>query len=539
LALASIALPLVGLLWGELYLQAIGQPWHDLFTWWQDGSVTMTWPWTTWSCVAGLLLAPTVWAVGTWLPGGRMAVGGALLFVLLLGVLVFAVLRMCPQLENDLAWPPWLSMVVPLGLAVAGISWIAGRRGGGPLRSARLGVAAFGIGLLPPAVWFGNEAWLYHHPDPQRLGQLRASGLTADHRWLLAYGSAQRAGHGVPLRIDLATGHAEQLGGIYQWLLPGGNLHRQDGWDGRRYWASNARHAVFDLATGAWTPVGYDEGSRTTTLPPDLQAKVAEEVRATTPLRAPGDRRVWLLDDQLFAEERDGSVSQRAWSPRSKGPIQRPMRAAGHGLTVQAGVASFFDLRGIEVEPSKDGRWLTAFCVRDRWIHVPRPKSIGGWHQLEPDGSASVCEPLRGATVLGLLDDDTLLCAVTAPKGTGARLFLYRPADRRVEELALPANLPFKWLAAEEPTRTWGGSILTRDPGGRVWLRCQTHKKQAFACIDATTHAVTVCPWIEPGWSWLELLGWPDEHSVLVRQDTKVLRIDLATGARTVLFPRQ
>jgi hypothetical protein len=539
LALASIALPLVGLLWGELFLQAIGQPWHDLFTWWRDGSVTITWPWTTWLCLAGLLLAPTVWAIGTWLPGGRMAVGGAVLFVLLLGVLVFAVLRMCPQLENDLAWPPWLSLVAPLGLAAAGFSWVAGRRGGGPLRSARFGIVAFAIGLLPPAVWFGNEAWLYHNPDPQRLGQLQVAGLTADHRWLLAYGSAQRVGHGVPLRIDLTTGHAEQLGGIYQWLQPGVNLYRQNDWGGRRYWVGRDGRSVFDLAAGVWTPVDYDESSRTTTLPPDLQEKVAEETRAATPMRGPGDRRVWLIDDQLFAEEPDGSVSQRPWLPRLKGQIIRPTRDAGHGLTVHSEVVSFFDLRGVEIEPSKNGGWLTAFCVRDRWVYVPRPKSIGCWHQLEPGGSASVCEPLRGATVLGLLDDDTLLCAVLAPKGTGARLFLYRPADQRVEELAIPKDLPFKWIGAEEPMRTWGCSILSRDPGGRIWLRLQTHKKQAFACLDTTTHEVTVCPWFEPGATWSKLLGWPDEDSVLVQQGTEILRIDLATGARSVLFPRR
>ena len=37
----------------------------------------------------------------------------------------------------------------------------------------------------------------------------------------------------------------------------------------------------------------------------------------------------------------------------------------------------------------------------------------------------------------------------------------------------------------------------------------------------------------------LDAMGWPDASSVLVQQDTEVLRIDLATGARTVLFPRQ
>jgi len=254
-------------------------------------------------------------------------------------------------------------------------------------------------------------------------------------------------------------------------------------------------------------------------------------------LRAPGNRRVWLFDDQLCAEEPDGSVSQRPWSPPSNRSFVMLPRPAGHGFAVHAEVVSHFDLRGVEIEPSKNGRWLTAFCVRDRWVFVPRPKSLGGWHQLEPDGSAFVCEALRGAQVLGLFDDDTLLCAVLAPKRVGARLFLYRPADQRLEELAMPAGMTFRWICAEDPMRTWGGSLLARDPGGRVWLRCQTHKKHVFACVDATTHRVTMCPWIEP---WVfKLLGWPDEDSALVQQDTEVQRIDLATGARTVLFPRK
>ncbi|MBM4061191.1 MAG: hypothetical protein FJ265_08865, partial [Planctomycetes bacterium] len=179
LLLASVALPLVGLLLGELFVQAWGQDWNGLFRWRWDGTVAIDWPGDVVATALALLLAPWIWAIGCWLPRGRMAVGGTLLLVLGLGVAVTAVLRQSPKIEKGIDWQLWLWAVAPLGLGIAAASW-AGRRGGGPLRSARFGLLAMGVGLLPPSAWLGACAWDYHHPDPANLASLDVRGLSPD-----------------------------------------------------------------------------------------------------------------------------------------------------------------------------------------------------------------------------------------------------------------------------------------------------------------------------------------------------------------------
>lgn len=119
LLLAMVSLPLLGLSVGEAFVTLRGHDWSGLFGWTWDGQVTLQWSLTVLGCGAAMLLVPWVWAIGTWMPGGRMALGGTALFLLLLGVAVFAVFRQCPGLQLRLAWQGWLSAMVPLGLAVA------------------------------------------------------------------------------------------------------------------------------------------------------------------------------------------------------------------------------------------------------------------------------------------------------------------------------------------------------------------------------------------------------------------------------------
>lgn len=538
LVLATLALPLVGLLWGEVFLQATGIGWHDLFAWRYDGEVVVEPPWPTMLCVLALLLTPWVWAIGTWLPGGRMAVGGTGLFVLLLGVGVFAVLRQSPNLEQGIAWQTWLWGVVPLGFVVAGISWGKGRRGGGALRSARFGLAATAIGLLPPAAWFGNAAWIYHHPDLQRLAQLYVVGIGPDHRYALAYGAGHTQWNLVPLRVDLRTGEAEQLGTTAAMFAPDFGQRSVMRWQAtQRYWhcADTAGHRAFDLQTGVFLPIDYDTAAGVPILPADLRVKVADDVRAATPLRAPGNRRVWLLDGDLRTEEPDGFVSRRPFSSGRLGMV----RPAGHAFEVATNVRKFFALDGNEVEQGKQDRWLAAHCVRDRWVFVPRPRSLGQWHQLEPSGDEFVCEPLRGVTVLGLFDDDHLLCHVAAAQERAGRVFLYRPLDRAVVALPMPADVLLHWVHVVWPMDTFA-SLLPRDPAGRIWLSCADTKgrQRQFVAIDTATRAITVSGWSRLYEGSFDLIAWPDAQSMLVRDDTRIVRLDTETGACTVLFPR-
>jgi hypothetical protein len=85
LVLAAAALPLLGLLVGEGFLttrQVVGRPLDDPLPGGLGGTtrshVILQWPWTVrrGSATAAMLI-PWVWAIGTWLPAGRMALGGA------------------------------------------------------------------------------------------------------------------------------------------------------------------------------------------------------------------------------------------------------------------------------------------------------------------------------------------------------------------------------------------------------------------------------------------------------------------------------
>ncbi|HEX5051500.1 MAG TPA: hypothetical protein VFZ65_06985, partial [Planctomycetota bacterium] len=519
--------------------------WHDLFAHWYDGEVTFRWPWPTVFCGLALLLAPWVWAIGTWLPSGRMAIGGTALFVLVLGLCVTAVLRQCPNLELGIAWQGWLWAVVPLGLATAALSWTKGRRGGGAPRSARFGLAAVAVGLVPPSAWLADEAWHYHHPDLQRLQELSVYGTSPDLRYVLARGGAHEPWSNVPVRIDLSSGAAEQLGGIDRWFHL--QFARFDQFRDRgalRYWLAETQSerslpAVFDLTTGKLATIAWDATTRRVTLPADLQARIDEERFLATPFRAPGNRRVALQAGEIVTEEPDGTRSHRPW-PADRIGLLRP---AGHGIRWTRQDEAWFDLTGREIEASKQGRWGAAFCVRDRWVFVPRPKSIGRWHQLEANGDSSPCDALHDATVLGLFDDDTLLCAVLAIKGRAGRLFLYQPADRSVVDLPLPDGVAFQMVEVEAPLRTMG-SLLPRDGSARIWLsgsmtpamrRLVHGKKDTLLLVDTATRAVSACAWQPP--SWWQLLGWPDPHSALVLHAARIDRVDTATGARTRLFP--
>ncbi|MEO6597437.1 MAG: hypothetical protein ABIP94_22060 [Planctomycetota bacterium] len=540
LLLCALGLPLVGFACGELFLQAIGQPWRNTFLWRHDGTYEFCWPWPALLGGAALLLAPWVWAIGTWLPRGRMAIGGTGLLVLLLGVGVAAVLRQSPGLEQGIAWQGWLWAIAPLGLLVAGVSWVKGRCGGG-LRSARFGFAAMVVGLLPPGVWLGSEAQRFHHPDPSRLSTLYISGISPDLHFALAYGAEHQQWSLVPLRIDLQGGMVEELAGIHSVFTPElvpPSLLRQGG--ALRYWRSFGEDCraqrVLDLATGTWTTIGYEEVANAAVLPTDLRAKVLDEVRATTPLRAPGNRRVWCVDGELCAERPDGSVVRRPWSRR-----ERFMDSAGHGISVRGPEGGFFDLNGNQIAAAKQDRWLAAFCVRDHWVFVPRPKSLGYWYQLDPNGESAVCEPLHGATVLGLFDDDHLLCHLVATKVRPGRLFLYRPADRVVLELVVPAEVPLRWVQARWPLHV-PASLLTRDPAGRIWLSgyADSGSQEVWMTLDTNMRALSLCTWWQRlGPARFVLLGWPDAHRVIMQDDTQVVGIEVETGVRTVLFPRR
>ncbi|HEX6811036.1 MAG TPA: hypothetical protein VF384_05365 [Planctomycetota bacterium] len=535
LLLATLALPLVGLLWGELFLQAIGQTWSDLFTSRYDGEVVFEWPWPVQLCCALLLLAPWVWAIGTWLPGGRMAVGGTLLLVLVLGLCVVAVLRQSPHIEKHLAWEPWLWAIVPLGVAIAGVSWVRGRRGGGATRSARLGVAAMAVGLAPPALWLGHTAWDYRHPDLQRLATLSVQGITPDARYVLAGGAAHAPWCHVHLRIDLQTGEAVQLTGIDraftgEWMPvhPWALLGQQRWW--RSYGDRGSAASVLDLATGDSTPLDCNPVTLAPRLTAGLRTEVLAELRATTKLRAPGDWRAWFEDDELCFEEAGGAVSRMTW-PKAGRQCYFP---AGHGFRALGDPGYLFDLTNRRLLPLP-GQLEGAFFVRGELLACEK----GRWQQSSAGSAPRTCEPLTNARVLGLFDDDRLLCAHTAAKARPARLFLVRPADGAVTELAIAESVSFQSVGAVAPMHEQG-SVLARDPRGRIWLRCSDSRREIFLLVDAGTLTTSIhVPRAASARSGYQLLAWPGPDTVLLQHEAEILRVDVETGALTVLFPKR
>lgn len=539
LLLATIALPLLGLLVGELFVTARGQNWDGLFRWEWDGSIRIDWPAEVVGVAGAMLLVPWIWALGSWLPSGRMAVGATTLFVLLVGVAVGAVVRQSPKIENGIDWQMWLWGVVPLGLVVAGVSWGIGRRGGGPLRSARLGLATAAIGLVPPSAWFAERAWNYHHPDPQQLAKLDVKGLSPDGRFMLARGAAHADWCGPSFRIDLQSGHAEQITGIgtafgNELVKPYVNaLHGQ-----HRYWLScgewGSNQRAYDLATGAWTPIEYDRVHNERHLPPELRAQVLAERRERTQLRAPGGIRVFVEGEAVCFEEVDGSVT-RVQVPELKGGVVWP---SGHGMGLLGAKNRTFDFTSRQLLPDPTMRG-SAFLVRGTVIYAIDTHTWRKWGQRAPGGELQPVEALAECSVFGLYDDDHLLFAPWNKHRQGSGLFLYRPADGEVTQLPLPPTTPQGYFLEHAAPLFQRGSLLPRDPTGGVWLTASNATRREFLRVDPATR--TIEHRFGSGndeHDAYHLLGFPDAHSVLVRQGARILRVDAATGTPTVLFPR-
>lgn len=545
LLLATAALPLLGLVLGEVFVTAWGQHWHGLVQWQWDGSVEFAWPTELLATALALLLVPWMWAIGCWLPRGRMALGGTLLLTLVVGLCVFAVLRQSPKLENGIDWRIWLWAVAPVGLGIAAASW-AGRRGGGPLRSARCGSVAMLVGLLPPSLWFAARAYDYHHPDPAALATLDVQGLSPDGRFLLARGAARADWYGPHFRIDLQDGSAERITGIATAF--GTELTRpyvlaicaqQRHWLG--YGEEGVDQRAFDLATGTFVPIDYDRAKNERHLPEDLRAAVLAERRERTPFRAPGDQRVFVEGTDVCFVESDGTV-RRVAVPELQGASVLP---AGHGLFVLAGGttrAFDFTTRRLLPDPVAQG---SVFLVRGTLISALDTHTWRKWGQRAPGGETVPIPAFSGCRVFGLLDDDHLLAATWPDKKARTQgPFLYQPADGVREVLALPEGLPaemYTYAYIEDQTTLSGrGSLLARDPQGGVWLELGSNHHSAFLRLDVATRKLElqfVGGHDEDGA--VRLLGFDGPTGVLLRQGARIVRFDRASREQVVLFPRR
>jgi hypothetical protein len=504
------------------------------------GDVHVRWPWpVVWLGYAALLV-PWVWAIGTWLPNGRMALGGAILFVLLLGLAVVPVLRQSPGLEQTLAYEPWCVVVSVLGFVVAAVSWIRGRRGGGAVRSARCGLLVTACVLVPPGAWLGNAAYDYHHPDPQHLGRFETYALTPDLQFALVQGAGHEEHWGsVPFRVDLRDGKAQQLGGVDLGLSAWRTRPSGSGpMAVARYFATveaggeGFRLRLFDLATGAWAPAGEGpdfEVLRRTVLArgPDLAGR-----GRTSLLRAPGDVPVWFEGDELCFQVAADRIERVRW----EGELPVTFRAFGHGFQAFGGREGWFDLTTRTFVPPTDGRDVAWFVggVQLWQRHARR----NAWERRDPGAAEFVAVPeLAHADVLGLLDDDHLLARRIADQQT--ELFTWNAATGAVEVLPLPFRIGQRSLGVLAPLHQFG-SLLPRDPAGGLWLRTPRlpqHAHDQLLRFELATKVWQTLP-IPGDDAAFRLLAWPDANSALVQQHDGIYRVELPLGTRTRLFPR-
>jgi hypothetical protein len=548
LGLAAVALPLLSLAAGELVLTALGHEWSDL---WQarwtpaDGggwAADLVWPWPVLGAGVALLVVPWVWTLGTWLPSGRMALGGALLFWLVAGLVLFAVERQCHAIEQGLVAWPWVAAAVALGFVAAGTSWVVGRRGGGAWRSARVGLATVGAGLAGPALWLGDRVHEYHHPDLATVRVQNVVATTPDRRFVLAYGAARDGWNPVPLRIDLHDGSAAQVGGIHEHFTkatttPWSHLERGAARFVRHEHAEREQFGIFDLATGTDVAVPYDRRRRQLVTPAGLLPDLVADLAATTSFRGPEGLVVFALDGELWFRAADGSTTRVPWDGKDDGSL---LVAAGHGLSAHgSGGRRLYDfVRRRRVDTSGLGA-CDGFGVRGVWVVLPHK---GGHGHQRIDAATGAREPLpelRDCRVLGLLDDTWLLAKRHTGIGKQRRfvgLFRYDPHTRTEQPIVLPAEVT-QLGSVFAPGSEWG-SWLPRDPEGGTWIAREDHEPNVGflrLAVDGSV-ALRTLPLADARHH--HAFAWDDAEHLLVVADGRLERRAVAGAGREVLFPR-
>ncbi len=547
LGLAALALPLAGLLMGEVFLAARGVELVSLAELdptargvdWEGRRATFL------LVLAGLGLAFTPWvvAVASWLPGGRMAIGGACGLAALMALGVSASLRSCPGLEQTLSpmlerWLAWLALA---GLPVAIVSLVRGRRGGGAARSAKFGVLVAFAALVPPGAWLGSHIIAFRWPNPNRLAHMSIDGLTPDLRYAVGRGSEHVNWWGAPMRFDLLHGTAEQIASAgsvltHEILAPFSPSFGAS----RRFWRiydhdSTARE-ILDAQTGARYAAAANAPDFGVT--PEVCTAIEADVRATSPFRAPGGRRVFVLGDTMHVETANGEVAY-PWSRR-----RHQSWPAGHGAITRLADGSYelFDFtRGRVVAPSQ----ITvgeAHCVNGLWI--VRAKNGTAYCPLQifdPDhDTLTPCDELQPCTLLCMWNDDEVVVLKRDPASAtpiADRLFTFHVADRRMTPIALPGALGLRaWLS-----RGSAAAFGLRDHRNRLWLIARPTSRGAtphLIAVDPHTRQAVEIPTV--GALNLHVLAFPDADTVLLLEDhARIVRLDYERGVRTVLVGRE
>ena len=536
LLVVTATLPQLGLLTGKLFVAAMGWGWHGWFSWRLDQLEGVG---------VALLMIPWLWAVGLWLPGGRLALLGTVLLALLVLVGVFAVERQAPKIFDGVAWWQAAWAVPVVGVAVAALSWCRGRRGGGPARSARVGLIATAVALLPFAGWVTERAMRFHYPDANQLKKLTVFGMSPDGRFALARGAEELEWYGVELRIDLKTGEATRVAGIHATLTPQvvypAPLSMQAT---QRYWREyglDDKHYVLDLVKGIKHPIAYDHERHEPQLPAQLLREVRAEIAGAGGFVAPDGRRVLLDHDELVFVSSTGEEERIAF------PVvgAKSTRASGHAVQSWGAEGKVcFDLARrevLEVKGMDGGRVVGPSLLFSKDASRSHETLI-----RRADGVVAPCQALTGGHVLGLLDHDRVLVSVYALGGKrDERLFAFDPATGEESDFALPDDLSAANSFAVAPMHA-SASLLQRDPAGAIWLLRRDCWWSPFVRLNPQTMEARpvagLCELPETRPRTMPhamLLRWQELPYVVIQNGKQIVRVHIETGEREVLFPRK
>jgi hypothetical protein len=521
LLLATATLPVLGLAAGELFFAATGRSWDDLWQAARPGTEPrIAWPVTFVGGTAALAFAPWVLVLATWMPGARMAVGATAVLAFALAAAGWCAVSGCPGLDAALPYWPWVGYSVALALVVGWLGFVRGRRGGGPLRSAKLGALAFGIGLLPPTGWLWSWIDFYHHPL-STVGRLNVYGLTPDRSFALATVAGHQNWWGQAVRVDLTSGTAQELGGDIFRLADANGLSCV-GCTDHRYWCigTGEHRGFFDLLTG----------ERLAAAPSDL----GDALRAETVFRAPDGRRAWMFERRLHIEGADRHEQSFDWPPRSTYTV----RDVGHGIEAIGDRFVWFDLarqQPVALPPNTQ----RAFACNGLWL-VEGQRSA--WGAFDPATRALEELPeLQGASMLCLLDDEWILINRSG-RGRCRDLAAYRPANRTITPIELPVNVQEAATMFEREIRRIGDRVLVRSRDIQLPSE-QPARRESWWFVDPATlrctefFARTATDGALPELDFVDLDG--DRALFAVEDQRRLVRIDLATRATTVLFPRE
>jgi hypothetical protein len=334
----------------------------------------------------------------------------------------------------------------------------------------------------------------------------------------------------IGLAIELETGAWRMVGSPGEAFLELGTL---DGHTPFAFGLHELIHQTEDLEEVAYVDgtTGAVLGRGPRGLPyVDLIERGRAAKRASSPIRLPDDRRVWLFRHRLEADDGRGGFVKLPWDGRDV-----VHSVAGYGLRMMRGERSGHSVYDLTRQRRFDDlKWPFCWVLPDRWLiseGVSRTGPSLHWRLIDPDlGIETPAPGMRdGDFVLTVLDDGRVLVVPKLGKG---EIVAVRPAVAErtpVDVDAFDLALTKRSFVHDE-----GNWAPARAPGGR----------RLFRLYDGLTRLVTT---LAPGSSTFtrplrvhSVLGCLDDRTAIViaEERNRLERLDLLTGERTTLFPR-